>query len=288
VFLSAHGQTIDDLGSFDRPPVTEVVLGVQFAAPVVDLDVLATFGLRVKDRLPVREQHPPLPRVEESFSVKFRSPRIQLKVLQGFELPRAWFVSADQREVVQLQSDRLVVNWRRMAPDDRYPRYAKLRPLFDGHLATLQTCLTELGKPIGTVDFVEVTYLNEVAVPGAPEARHPPLSQALSVIREPPAGGSLPQAEDSTFNARYRIPDPAGGGQPAGRLYVGAEPRLRSADLVPIYLLRMTSHIVTRMPDNEAVLQAMDLGRTWAKKGFDELTTPEIRNLWQPLTTEGT
>jgi len=285
VHLSAGSQPIDDLGSYERPPVTELVLGVQFSAPVIDLDVLASFGLRVKDGLPHREYHPPLLRAEESFGGRPKTPRLQLQVVSEFQLPRTWFVSDDQRQVVQLQSDRLVLNWRRMAPDDRYPRYAQLRPAFERHLATLRDCLAEAGRQPGNVDFVEVTYVNEVSVPSTTRDQHPPLSDVLRVVMEPPAG-ALPRAEDSTFQTRFRIPDPSG--QPVGRLYVSAEPRLRSADLAPIYLLKMTSHIVTPMPNDEALTRAMDLGRTWARRGFDELTTPEIRTVWHPLPEERT
>src|SRR4051794_28602696 len=84
VHLSAGSQPIDDLGSYERPPVTELVLGVQFSAPVIDLDVLASFGLRVKDGLPRREYHPPLLRAEESFGGRPKTPPLQLQVVSEF------------------------------------------------------------------------------------------------------------------------------------------------------------------------------------------------------------
>jgi uncharacterized protein (TIGR04255 family) len=283
---SRQESSVDDLISFGRPPVSEVVLGVQFSEPVVDLDVLANFGLRVKGELPGREQHEALATVEESFAATPAPRRIQLRVVPGFVLPRAWFISADQRQLVQLQADRFVFNWRRMAPDDRYPRYAELRPVFERHLTTLRGCLAEAGRPPGTVNFAEVTYINELSWPDAPTDRHPPLSRALQVVASVSDAGFLPSVEDTTFHTRYRIPDPRDNETPAGRLYVSAEPALRSADAAPIYLLKMTAHIVTPMPDDAAMIRALDLGREWAVRAFDQLATPELKALWQPIAAE--
>jgi hypothetical protein len=238
--------------------VSEVVLGVQFAKPVVDLDALATFGLRVRDELPGRSQQDPLPRVQETFAAQPEPRTIRFQVMPGSVLPRAWFISADDRQLVQLQADRFVFNWRRMGPDDRYPRYAELRPTFERHLATLRECLTDAGKQRGTV-------------------------RGLRVVRDLSADGFLPTPEDTTLQTRFRIPDPAGGETPAGRLYVSAEPALRSADLTPIYLLKMTAHIVSAMPDDSSVVRALDLGREWAVRAFEQLTTTELRETWHPV-----
>jgi uncharacterized protein (TIGR04255 family) len=284
---SRETASVDDLISLARPPVSEVVLGVQFTEAVVDLDVLARFGLSTHGELHGREQHEPLASVHETFAPTPAPRRIQLMVVPGFVLPRAWFISADERQLVQLQGDRLVFNWRRMAPDDRYPRYSELRSVFEGHLATLRACLAEAGRPAGTVNFAEVTYINEVSWPNAPKDQHPPLSRALQVVNDVPGGGFLPRAEDTTFHTRFRIPHPHDAETPAGRLYVSAEPALRSTDVSPIYLLKMTAHIVMPMPDDEAMVRALDLGREWAVRAFDQVVTPELKAHWRPVAAEG-
>jgi uncharacterized protein (TIGR04255 family) len=286
--LSPHETaSVDDLVSFGRPPVSEVVLGVQFSEPVVDLEVLATFGLRVKGELPGREQHEPLATVEETFAAPPAPRRIELRIVPGFVLPRTWFISADHGQLVQLQADRFVFNWRRIAPDDHYPRYAALRPVFERHLSTLRGCLAEAGRPAGTVNFAEVTYINELSWPDAPTDQHPPLSRGLQLVSDVSTDGFLPQAEDTTFQARFRIADPHDLNQaPVGRLYVSAEPALRSVDVVPIYLLKMTAHIVMPMPDDPALVRALDIGREWAVRAFDQVSTPEQKALWQPVLAE--
>lgn|GEM_PF-7094988 len=287
VNLSAHETAaVDDLINFARPPVTELVLGVQFSESIVDLDVVAAFGLRTKAELPRREHHGPLARTTESFAPAPSARRIAFEVMRGFELPRTWFISDDEREVVQMQADRLIFNWRRMTPDDDYPRYARLRPIFERHLATLRHCLADAGRSSGIVDLAEVTYVDELAVPDAPAGMHPPLSRSLELVRDVAAGGPLPAAEDMRVQARFRIPDPNGGDRPAGRLYVDAEPSLRAADRTPIYLLKLTANIVMPMPDDAALVGALDLGREWAVRGFEQITTKEVKALWQPLPTE--
>jgi len=122
-----------------------------------------------------------------------------------------------------------------------------------------------------------------MALPDPRSGQHPPLSRGLRVVRDLPADGFLPMPEDTSLQTRFRIPDPAGGETPAGRLYVSAEPALRSVDLTPIYLLKMTAHIVSAMPDDSSVVRALDLGREWAVRAFEQVTTTELRKTWHPV-----
>jgi hypothetical protein len=54
---------------FGKPPVTEVVLSVQFTGDAIDLEVLGRVASRVKTDFPARQQQPPLPKMtaEQSY-----------------------------------------------------------------------------------------------------------------------------------------------------------------------------------------------------------------------------
>src|SRR4051794_1509494 len=77
--------------SFERPPVNEVAFAVQFVGDAIDLEVLGAIAGRLKERFPVRQQHPPLAPMVEDFSVTPTGPQVIFKTQP--DLPRTWFIS---------------------------------------------------------------------------------------------------------------------------------------------------------------------------------------------------
>jgi|ERR1700730_1115159 uncharacterized protein (TIGR04255 family) len=97
------------LPRFRKPPVSEVALGVQFSA-VLNPVHLGLYYQRVKTRFPkIQMQSPVLP-VFETFGTG-GLPGPQFAFTHGMQ-PRMWFLSDDDNFLIQLQSDRLLVNWR--------------------------------------------------------------------------------------------------------------------------------------------------------------------------------
>lgn len=276
--------TIESIAEFERPPVVEVALGVQFDRAAVDLEVLADFATAIKAEFPRREQVEPLVRSTESFARPPEGSRFEFR-FGGPPLPRTWLVSSDQRLLVQLQADRLTLNWRRVELDDAYPRYAGLRPQFDGLRGRLAEIISGLGRDRPIIDQVEVSYINELAGPDQPAAaRHPALAGMLATVVDVGSGGFLPPPEDAGYLARFRIPAPDGTEQPAGRLLVSTDPAYRTADQRPIYLLKLTANLVGALATEESVIDMLNLGRRWVVNGFLQLTTPDVQAQWGPVT----
>jgi uncharacterized protein (TIGR04255 family) len=274
-------QRIAPIVDFEDPPVVEVVLGIQFQQAVIDLEVLADYAKAVKPAFPHRQQVEPLPKASEPFG---RPPQhdIEIRLGGGPPLPRTWFQGDDQRLLLQLQADRLVLNWRRIALGDRYPRYETLRPQFDALLGTLSDVLRKLGRKRAPINHVEVSYNNELSTPGwdAPDA-HPPLSDFLVALCRPEenADSFLPQSEDTAYRARFRMGTATEGAQ-AGRLVVQTDAAYRSFDVMPIYLLKLSAFMAGTLSDDEEVVAALDRGREWVVKGFLELVRPEVQEHW--------
>ena len=87
------------LPDFDRPPVVEVVLSLQFE-PISSLTT-AHVGLlwqRYRDRLSVIEEHPPLPSQFERFGPP--SPRVNVSIEDKPPAPRVWFLNEQKTRVV--------------------------------------------------------------------------------------------------------------------------------------------------------------------------------------------
>jgi uncharacterized protein (TIGR04255 family) len=276
--------TIESIAEFERPPVVEVVLGVQFDRAAVDLEVLSEFATAIKAEFPNREQVEPLARSVESFARPPEGARFEFR-FGGPPLPRTWFVGTDRRLLVQLQADRLTLNWRRVELGDTYPRYASLRPTFDALRTQLDEIIARLGREAPLVDQVEVTYINELASADEPSSdRHPPLASMLTTVVDLEPDGFLPPPEDVGYLARFRIHSPDGAQQPAGRLLVSTDAAYRTADQRPIYLLKLTANLVGALNTQDSVIDMLNLGRTWVVKGFLQLTTPEIQGQWGPVT----
>lgn len=275
--------TIESIAEFEKPPVVEVVFGVQFERAVIDLEALAEFATAIKAEFPNREQVEPLPRSSESFARPPEGARIEFR-FGGPPMPRTWFLSSDERLLVQLQADRLTLNWRRVDVGDEYPRYAALRPKFDALFEQLADIIEGLGRETPTVDQVEVTYINELAGPDeAVGDRHPSLATMLTTIADLEPGHFLPLPEDVGYLTRFRIPS-LDGGADVGRLLVSTDPAYRTADQRPIYLLKLTANLMGRVDTKESVIEMLNLGRSWVVNGFLQLTTPEIQAKWGPRT----
>lgn len=210
-------------------------------------------------------------------------PRIELQFGQ-LAFPRTWLVSTDEHRLVQLQSDRLVLNWRRLSGDQPYPRYTVLRELFSTLLGQLTDVLAATGSPVPAVNFCELSYINEIAVPGVKTAQpHPDLSTILDVVNTLKGRDFLPQAEDAQFQARWRIPaKQLPDGAPIGRLYLAVTPAFRADTQLPIYGLNLTSRVVPPpAADFGLALEILDIGHDWIVRGFADLTTKAMHDQWK-------
>src|SRR5689334_16148372 len=84
-----------DLPEFERPPVTEVVLGVQLdPLPQLRSAHLGLLWGQLRDELPVLEEHPALDLPEENF--ESASGGVFTIQLAGTPpVPRQWFINKD-------------------------------------------------------------------------------------------------------------------------------------------------------------------------------------------------
>jgi uncharacterized protein (TIGR04255 family) len=154
----------DPLPEFAAPPVVETSLGIQFDGLDSFKSLLASaLWNRVKPRFPVLEEHPPLDPQFETFgpsNSELGQPKIQL--VQGIIQPRYFFVSANDSELVQFQSDRLFFNWRRRPGAERYPRHTYIR----GELQKLLNTLVEWAADEGLGEIAptqcEALYVNRI------------------------------------------------------------------------------------------------------------------------------
>jgi uncharacterized protein (TIGR04255 family) len=265
---------------------------VQFAADVVDLAVLASFGGVVRPELPRWEQHPKAAPMREVFDAPQPQHGFQIMVEPPQELPRTWFISEDNSRLVQLQGDRISFNWRRQTESARYPRYRVLRKDFRRYFETLRQCIEVAGKGMPVINACEVTYVNPIEVPAKGRGGgHPELAHVINRIRPRPRGAFLPHAEDAQFQTRWRISGDEIGvtGRPAGRLYLAAQPGLtpppgqpgvKPAASTPIYMVTLTGRLLPAAGDEREAWKALDVAHKWVVLGFKDVTSEKMHDQW--------
>jgi uncharacterized protein (TIGR04255 family) len=263
------------LPEFDDPPVVETVLSAQFEPlPTVQTAHLGLLWGEYQTTFPRLGEHPALEPVIEQFPER-PAGRMGLR-LQTFEnppIPRLSFANEQGNEMIQVQNDRFIKNWRKEGDEEQYPRYEKtIRPHFgrdfDVFLAFLQK--NRLGTP--RVNQCEVTYVNHI-VTGKGWDQYGDIEKIFSFWR-PPTGTPPGPPEDLRLHSRFVIPGDAG--RPIGRLHVDLQPAIRIMDNLPMYVLHLTAR--GQIGDG---LAFFDVGREWIVRAFKKLTTEPMHTIWR-------
>src|SRR5262245_50725017 len=115
------GTQSPELPHFSKPPLIDVICGVQFAP--LDPLMVPHFGLlwaeKYRPDYPITREADPLAPVIERFGEPVQEPT----QLMDLPLPRVWFLQEKENALVQVQRDRFLYNWKKMGEGDQYPRY---------------------------------------------------------------------------------------------------------------------------------------------------------------------
>ncbi len=265
------------LPEFEKPPVVEVAVSVQFDAPALDGPLLMFRWTQVRDRFPRYEQAPPLPALVETFGGP-QGPRFEFQISDVPPTPRLLLISKSEAKVLQIQEDRFGCSWRKLKPEHEYPRYAKIIEEFKIQLAGFQTFLSEEGLEDLSPVQCEVTYVN-VILPEGVWNSHSDLGKIIPSATPHLTEGFLPAPEQTGYASQYII---FGDGEiPRGRLYVSVEPSYLLADKMPMYLMKLTFRGAPQGCGAEGIIETMDLGHEWIVRGFATLTSSEMHRAWR-------
>lgn len=262
------------LADFDNPPVVETVLSLQFEKLTALQSVhLGLFWSKLKDQYPRVEQRPPLPSAIEQFQLPAMSrPRIQFEAVETPATPRLLLMNSEETEIVQVQDDRFITNWRKGSSQNPYPHYEPvIKPNFEQRLREFQTFVAE--QRLGTIKIVqsEVTYVNHI-VSGEGWQDFGQLHRIFTFWNQ--VEGSIPgQPEDSALHIRFRIEDEEK--KPVGRLHVDVQPGVRASDNQPMYIMNLTAR-----GQYGTGVDFFDIGRKWIVKSFEQLTTEYMHQIW--------
>jgi uncharacterized protein (TIGR04255 family) len=261
------------LPKYKKPPVVETVLGVQFA-PLTSFTIphFGLFWSTVRDDYPRHEMKPPLGTVVENLARPPVPDRVSIKFVAEPEA-RCWFLNTSGTELLQLQRDRFVRNWRKVTGSEDYPSYDALKPRFVRDWSRLLGFLEreELGRP--QVNQCEVTYINHLSVDVET------LGEAHRFARgvAPLSGDFLPVPETTQLQVRYPM------GDKRGRLHIAVHPGVRFDDRRPVLQLGLTARGAPTSSRLDDILSWFDVGHEWVVRGFTDFTRREMHALWERI-----
>jgi uncharacterized protein (TIGR04255 family) len=262
------------LPEFSRPPVIETVLGVQFR-PVANFSIphFGLFWAKIRDKYPGYEVQPPLgPVIEEFGEGQWKNVGVNIELMQIPEV-RCWFKDSSGKQLIQLQRDRFLFNWRKVKDEDMYPRYDNIEPRFAETWNEFCSFLHEVGLEEPDVNQCEVTYVNHIDL-GHGWKSYAELKNVIACWSGEISGSFLPDPESVNIGARYVLPNGK------GRLHVLMQPAIRRTDAKEILQLNLTARGKPESSTAQHVLEWLDLGHKWIVRGFTDFTTKSMHEIW--------
>lgn len=263
------------LPEYARPPVIEVVCGVRFAA--IEQFKAIHLGLlweRLRNDFPNVEEQPPLAISIEQLEM----PSAQIQEFQFVTqppLPRVWFLDQQGNGIIQVQRDTFLHNWRKLKPEDRYPRFQNVVASFKTHLELFAAFIEEQG--LGTITPIqcELTYVNHI-----PEGLLWSRDKSLGELFPDFAWRSipdrfLPNYEAVNWRTVFRLPDRQ------GRLHVTKQLAFLQPSGEPIVALELKARGIGGNALIGEIWPWFELAHEWIVRGFTDLTSVKAQSeLW--------
>lgn len=267
-----------NLPSFERPPVSEAVLGIQFEPiPGFANAHLGAFWsyLGGQSEWPAVQDAPALGPNFERFGVEREWKNLDTMNF-GFSqiLPTRMQVRNKANRMVQLQGDRLIYNWLGDQGGE-YVRYDKLRPEFDEILQKFEGFLRDESLPPIQPNQWEVTYTNQIPQ-GTVWNDAADWKNVFCFHAVPPSVVNGCSLENFNGSWIYEI------APQRGRLRIS----LQHAWLEPNGRQILLFNLTARGPIKEGagavatIAEGLELGHEMIVRSFASLTSEEARKYW--------
>ena len=263
------------LPDYQRPPVIEVIYGIQFEAlKEWRTPLIGTLWQAIKADYPKFKEMPVLAPVIERFDQAIPTEMAALELLDGPPLPRLFFLDSPENWVMQVQNDRFLHNWKRMKEDDVYPRFGRVSERFfeawEKFLAFLLS--QEIAEP--NITQLEITYINHIPVEKN-RSTVEEIQTDLVDVRWEDGHKFLPSPETVTWTYSFLLPENG------GRLHIALRPAQRRKDKVSVLLLELTARGIPNSTDMASIQSWFAMSREWIVRGFADITRQEVqRERW--------
>lgn len=274
------------LADYRKPPLDEVALAVQFdeLSDLTSVHIGKIYASFV-DKYEVVEERAPIQAKFETFGSNVM-PGLEIKTSFGNIPPlrRVWFISKDGHDLVQLQPNRFIHNWRKVKGAGTYRRFEQILPDYMAEFNRFKSALAELDLPTPEINQCEVSYFNNIYLEdneshwnGFERVFANMQSCPLRLTRE----DVILEPESPSFNISMRLLDGATR-EPFARLHVAAE---AATDDDERKLIRLTLIVRGRPVGNgdESIEKFMCQGRDTIVESFTGLTTKAAQASWDRI-----
>ncbi len=269
------------LPDFRNPPVGEVVLSLQFSPiPGFQATHLGLLWSKFRTKYPKSETYPPIDPVIEQFGTRPQPVQgFRLEVIQSGFIPRAWLLNEDGTELIQVQQDRFIRNWRKLKETDEYPRYEILRARFEEDFKEFEQFIRAENLPEIIPNQCEVTYINYIDT-GDDWKDLGKIDQVFTVWSKTNFKETGLVTEIVKFQGRFLFGVDQTTATPVGRLNIDVQPAFRASDGKLILVMNMTARGAPKGSSLDDVLQFFDSGRATIVRSFAAFTTKPMHDKW--------
>lgn len=250
---------------FTNPPVIEVVCGVSFSLPTpLKTAHVGRYWSQVTDEFPRCDDAQPLAFVVEG-PLGFDPDGIQIEQSILPPLRRSWLISDDGTNLVQIQEDRFLFNWKSGDHGAPYPGYTNVIAAFQKQWTRYRDFLrSDVSEP--SMSQLEMTYWNF-------------LVGGWELLRDHGRDTSdgerfLPEPELINWRCSFGLPEGA------GRLHVVAASARHNPTGRRGVRLELTARGMPKDVSDESCAAWFAVAHEWITQGFADMTTPNAHRDW--------
>lgn len=247
-------------------------MGVQFA-PLSGMRIVH-FGLfweRIKEDFPNVEEREPLIPIKEAREVApfDEGWRVSTKV----ELPRVWYLGNKGdlgQQLLQVQPDRFLHNWRTIKGGGDYPEFANNRKSFHRFYEVFTTFVNENGLGVLRAEQCEVTYVNHIPLQSA--NLWAAVSKTFTLF-----GDKFPrndEVERISLNASYWL------NELSGRVHIAIQPAKNVRSGTDLLDFRLTARGAPSSGSFEDIDKWLDTGHKTLWSLFSQFTSSDAKKQW--------
>lgn len=268
---------MSELPEYGNPPLIEVAIGVQFS-PIAEFTAahLGLYWATVRDTFGRVEEQPPISHVIEPDPGQ-PEPGPSFQISAKPELPRVWLIDGTGNRIIQVQRDRFLHNWRKLDPEDEYPRFPSVKASFLDHWTSFQEFLGQAGlnpEP----DQCELTYVNHLRK-GEGWNTLADLGALFTTFSWHTRERFLPAPDNLRWSLRFLLPEGR------GRLHVDVVPvRAQPSNDLAVRFALTARGKPSDIDDTTSMSEWYDLAREWIVRGFADLVEDKTDELWEKKT----
>jgi uncharacterized protein (TIGR04255 family) len=187
---------------------------------------------------------------------------------------RAWFHDATKVYLVQLQNDRLILNWRKKTDADGivYPHYDVIRPKFLAILERFSAFLVQEDLAPLAAMICEVTYIDHISDSDIKDVT----ARGGELFRYWAGGPTVYLREGSTSSFSVTVTMPS----QIDSVTLHMQPVRDLSSAAPIQQLRFSALCRPVSNSTDGILDALDRAHDLEVRAFIEFTSEQLQEQW--------